>query len=145
MSRGQPQPCPQSHILLSVLFWELALWPPVHFRGCAGGKDTVWPACTPIPVTHAKSGLAKGLQAAGSVDVGELANTEGRKKDRTSLLPSSLSRRPLQNLTALIAGGSLPAFFHFLFQDVLLARLFHKKVNLYSASASSLICSLSQP
>lgn len=105
----------------------------------------MWPACTPIPVTHAKSGLAKGLQAAGSVDVGELANTEGRKKDRTSLLPSSLSRRPLQNLTALIAGGSLPAFFHFLFQDVLLARLFHKKVNLYSASASFLINPLHHP
>lgn len=69
--------------------------------------------------------------------MGKLANAEERQKDRTSLVPGGLNLRPSrqvsQNLTALLAGGSLPAFLY-LFQDLLLDCLFHKKVNLHSAS-----------
>lgn len=97
LSRGQPQSCPQGPILLSILFWELALGPLVYFRGCAGGKDTVWASlytytCHPSQVWRqvlpeaCRTGLAKGLQAAGSVDVGKLANAEGRKTEHPCCL-----------------------------------------------------------
>lgn len=112
------------------------MWASLHTYTCHPSQ--VWRQVLPAAC---RTGLAKGLQATGSVDVGKLANAEGRKKDRTSLLPGGLSLRPFrqvsQNFTTLIAGGSLPAFFHFLFQDLLLYCLFHKKVNPHSASASS--------
>lgn len=93
------------------------MWASLHTYTCH--LSQVWRQVLPAAC---RAGLAKGLQAAGSVDVGKLANAEGRKKDRTSLLPSGLSLRPSkqvsQNLTALITGRSLPAFFRFISRRV---------------------------
>lgn len=93
--------------------------------------------------------LAKAVQAAGSVAVGKVANAEGGRKDVISLLWHSLTLRSprqfSQNPAALYACRSLPAFFHFPFQRLMLDRLFYKKENLHSASTAFLMNTLLCP
>jgi hypothetical protein len=88
------------------------VWASLHTYTCHPSQ-----VCRQVLPAACRTGLAKGLQAVGAVDVGKLANAEGRHKDRTSLLPGGLTLRPSrhvsQNLTALLAGGSLPAFLRF--------------------------------
>lgn len=88
------------------------MWASVNTNTCH--RSQVWSPALPAA---RRAGLPKGLQAAGSVDVGKLANAGGRRKDRTSLLPGGLTLRPSrqfsQNPSALLACGSLSAFFPF--------------------------------
>lgn len=67
-------------------------------------RSQVWSQALPAAC---RAGLPKGLQTTGSVDVGKLANTEGRRKDRTSLLPGGLTLRPVSffpsSISALVA------------------------------------------